>query len=394
MSKLDVFSSFQGVGLNLVKNDEKETIEVSGIASSEHVDNSGEIILQDGLDWSYCLKSGALNYDHRNEPSHILGAPKSITRTMHNGKKATALKGVLYAKKGMVKDLVENYNAMKSAGGIRKIGFSIEGQVLERDKKNPNIITRARVLNVSLTHNPCNSEATVELVKNILNSIDGDTMTEEVLEKNEYADLHMSLSEARLSCEYAEKLVALLEGLPEDADLPEWVQRKIAEAQDNLQKSYHYLDQEMKEEMIEPEMDKDVNPGYLDAIDAEAVVAPEPVKVEFPEAIEKGYKSKDELDKMDQKQLIEYIRFLEGLQKESDLSPIQPQSLEDGEIASNDLNIGMPDELEDEEDEEEEGPEVEIEGLTPAQIKELVLGLLKLNLPINKVVEYLERYTK
>jgi len=385
MSKIDVFSKFQPVSLDLIKN-EDDTITIEGIATTEHEDSHGEIILQDGLDFSYCLKSGAFNYDHKNDPKYIIGAPQKVKRVMHNGKPATSIKGVLYSQKQIVKDIVENYKAMKSAGGLRQLGFSIEGQVLSRDNKNPHIITRAKVLNVSLTHNPANTEATIALVKNILNNIEKEEVMSEDLNKNEYNDLHMSLGEARLSYEYSEKLVMLLESFGEEADLPEWCQKAISMAKENLQKAFHYLEQEHKEEMIETE--KDVNPEYLESLEEESVVAPEEVKVDY---IEKSdCKSDEELDKMSPKEMIDYIRFLEGLKKETDLSPIQPESLEDtDEMASEDMNIGEPDD-----EEEDEGIELEIEGLTPQQLKELVMGLLKLGLPVDKMSEYIELYYK
>ena len=166
MKKLDTFSSFIK-GINLIKNDEKDTYEIEGIISSENIDTSGEIILQNGLDFSYFLKNGHLNYDHMNDPKNILGAPEKVYRTTVNGKPATAMKGYLYAKKGIVADLVENYQVM-SKTGLRQLGFSIEGQVLARDARNPNIITKAKVLNCSVTHSPCNTDAVVGIVKNAL----------------------------------------------------------------------------------------------------------------------------------------------------------------------------------------------------------------------------------
>jgi hypothetical protein len=422
MSKLDVFSKFQPLTLNLNKDDEKETIDIEGIATTEHQDSAGEIILQDGIDWSYCLKNGAFNYDHQNEPRFIVGAPQSVNRIKHRGKNATSIKGILYAKKQIVKDLVENYKAMKSAGDIRQLGFSIEGQVLARDNKNPHIITRAKVLNVSLTHQPCNTEATVALVKSILTDME----KTETMEK-QYDDLPMTYKQSKMLEDYSEKLCALLKSMPMDADLPEWVQGKITKALDYLQAAYHYLEVEMQEEM-----DKDI-----DALREEVVDAPEDVEPplydrdnDYPQSfeMEKGYyKSDEEMDKMDRQQMMEYARFLEGLKKEkidyedgedpkskaqklleihpeladpeimaeihsqmdkmSDLSPIQPESLEDDEqpLASEDMNMEPMD--------KEDMPEVEMpEGLSPEELKQLILGMLEMGLPVDKMQEYIKQY--
>jgi len=399
MSKIDVFSTFQPLNLELIKSEDGGKVyKIKGIATTEHEDTAGEVILQDGIDWSYCLKSGSFNYDHSNLPAHILGAPQNIKKVKHNGKMATEISGILYGDKQIVKDLVENVKLMRSTKSGRSLGFSIEGQVMQRDNRNPKIITRAKVLNVSLTHQPANQEATVQLVKNILANMENKAD----MNKNEYADKHMSLSEARLGAEYAQKLVALLEGMSEDVDLPEWVQRKVASAKEYLQVSYHYLEQEQKEGM----MDKDVSEEYLDGLDEEAVKTPEDVEVpdmdrdnDYP--MKKGNYSDEDLDKMDRKQMIEYVRFLEGIKKEecdcgeceacmdkmSDMSAIQPESLED-DIANEgpEMNMG--------EDDEEKEIELEVEGLSVEELKRLLEEMLKLNLPVEVIKQYIDRYAK
>lgn len=178
MNKLDVFAQWTPFSLDLSKSDDgKKVYQIEGIASTENMDTAGEIILQDGLDWTYALKNGAFNYDHSNTPENILGAPTEIAKTYVEGKKATIIKGVLYATKQIVQNLIENVKAMKAAGGVRQLGFSIEGQVIARDPKNPKIITKAKVLNCAITHTPCNTDAVVNMVKNVL--------AQETLEKYE-----------------------------------------------------------------------------------------------------------------------------------------------------------------------------------------------------------------
>ena len=252
--KLDVFSQFTPFDLTKASKD-GETYKIEGIASSEAIDESGEIIKQEGLDWSYCLKTGAFNLDHKNDPKYILGAPTEVYNTEINGVKATGIKGILYASKQIVKDVFETATAMKSSG-VRKMGFSIEGKVIARDPRNPRIITKAKVLNVSITGNPCNQTATIEMIKNIMGNMSEDEKTEFLSEENNmkksdaYADVPMSYDQSKLLVEYSQKMVELLGGMPEDLDLPEWVQSKITRAVDYMQAAYHYLDIEMKEEMM------------------------------------------------------------------------------------------------------------------------------------------------
>jgi len=375
MKKLDVFSQWNAINFDLIKADdsEKKSYVIEGIASTENMDTSGETILQDGLDWSYCLKNGCFNYDHQNDAASILGAPQEIKKTYIDGKKATMIKGVLYGTKKIVKDLIENVNAMKAAGSPRQLGFSIEGQVIARDPRNPKVITKAKVLNCAITHTPCNTDAVVSMVKNVLGKIelekdnpgiifkaypneiairlqnpddysyfrrvdvpknhhwaekygagkvsyvygmDKKTKTLEIqavrlrvdqpneysqkeiidylkqrnleyikvempseysdkgikMKKDEMMENEVSMSEetmmdkeydkeyadlcstqyyADLCYQYSMSMKKLLDVLPKDTDLPEWVQAKIIKASDYMHSAYHYSEREIKGKLEE-----------------------------------------------------------------------------------------------------------------------------------------------
>jgi len=249
MKKLDVFSCWSPLDLSKAKEDDG-ALEIEGIASSEAVDESGEVILQEGLDFSYALKRGVFNLEHLSGPKYVLGHPSKIFTTTVDGKRATGVRGVLYTKKQEVKEIIETAQAMKSAGGGRTLGFSIEGNVLERDKRNPKVIKKARVLNISITSSPCNADATMKLVKSILENESNEV--KETMEKHyEYSDVRMSLRQAKMLEDYSMKLCKLLGMLPDDADMPEWTQAKITKALDYLQATYHYLYIEMGEQMEE-----------------------------------------------------------------------------------------------------------------------------------------------
>jgi hypothetical protein len=409
--KLDVFSMYRPAEqMNIVKSDkEKNAYYIEGIATSEHVDASGEIIVQSGIDWSYALKSGVFNLDHKNDPESILGNPESISQTKINGVPATIVRGMLYGKKKIVKDLIENVKAMKSANAKRKLGFSIEGQVLARDPRNPKIITKSKVLNISLTHNPCNTEATVELVKNILNNIDnvekkydykekecetssgkkgkyvltmidskGDkhvychTSREQMMDQvaaieiqsakkgykamkkeyeenmeievsQKYSDLHMSQHQADLIVEYGMQLKKLLQIVPEDIDLPEWVQSKLVLAADYLHNSYHYLERDVKEQLgmiaesykmnkeVVTEGDEDINVDEYTAREDEAAYDTATNPLTFHDM---GTVKKDEEGSL--APLAE--QSLEG-KKEDDDEELEDESMDGEELASEDWSL-------------------------------------------------------
>lgn len=226
-----------------------QRIKIMGIASTEAPDEVGEIIVQDGIDWHYFLKRGFLNLEHKAGPEFVMGQPEAVQKTSHKGYAATMLKGYLYSNKPAVKSLVETMDAMKKAGADRTIGLSVEGQVVERDRVNPKIIKRSKVLNVSITSSPCNADATMEIIKSMVENIEKNEVG------HEYHDKDMTDRQIQILKEYVNDLSELFEQLPHDVDLQEWVQSKITRALDYLQASYHYMKVAV-EEKLELEQDE------------------------------------------------------------------------------------------------------------------------------------------
>lgn len=161
----DIFSTWAEVQLCKGSEEEGRAL-IEGIISSDSVDQQGDRILQEGLDFSYFLQRGFLNDDHKQGAGNIVGQPLEIYETKTpNGSKATAMKGYLYTSKPKAKDIYETALALSQAKSDRKLGFSIEGQVLERDKINPHLIKKAKVLHVAITHQPVNPDASnLELI--------------------------------------------------------------------------------------------------------------------------------------------------------------------------------------------------------------------------------------
>jgi hypothetical protein len=125
------------------------------------MDLEGEIVEQDGIDWSYFLENGWFNHEHEQGPSAVLGHPVKIEPV---DDERTRVEGILYLDKKLGRDVYETANAMKKAGGERSLGFSVEGQVLLRDPQNQKRILKARVLNVAITAMPVNPHTNLELI--------------------------------------------------------------------------------------------------------------------------------------------------------------------------------------------------------------------------------------
>jgi hypothetical protein len=139
----------------------KMTARIGGIISTQAKDQQGETIDQKGISWDYFVKHGWFNYEHKQGPENILGHPEVIVETSHGGKPATRVEGVLYLHKAKALEIYETAEAMKKAGGGRQLGFSVEGQVLGREK---NQILKSRVLNVAITAHPVNPDARLEVL--------------------------------------------------------------------------------------------------------------------------------------------------------------------------------------------------------------------------------------
>ena len=137
---------------------------IGGIVSAQTVDQQQETLEQDGVDWSYFLDKGWFNYEHAAGPDNVLGHPERVSATTYQGKPATRVEGVLYLAKSKAKDIWETAQAMKKAGGSRQLGFSVEGQVMERDPVDRKRIKKSRVLNVAITAHPVHPDARLEVL--------------------------------------------------------------------------------------------------------------------------------------------------------------------------------------------------------------------------------------
>jgi hypothetical protein len=146
--------------------------QVEGIASTEHEDHEGQTLLQKGMDWSYFLREGWINYEHE-DPKHatrgaaaVIGYPVRVWSTTHEGKPATGLEARLFLDDPRAAQVVQTLEAIQKAIPARQLGFSIEGDAVDVDNpKDPKVIKRAVIYNVTLTSNPVNGKARISRVQ-------------------------------------------------------------------------------------------------------------------------------------------------------------------------------------------------------------------------------------
>lgn len=133
---------------------------IQGYASTPAWDSDGESIIKSGLDISYYNQQGWLNWMHTNKPEFIIGIPV-YSRIDHIG---FFTKGMLFKNNEMANHVWGLGRELAELGNPRKLGFSIEGKVVQRSEINKSKIVKAKVTNVAVTHIPVNTEATFELV--------------------------------------------------------------------------------------------------------------------------------------------------------------------------------------------------------------------------------------
>jgi len=154
---MEHFKFFVEADVDFVKSDSSEGRRViRGYASTNTNDRQGESLVQKGLDIAEFVTNGWLNYDHDN--SIILGYP---TVNTHIDDKGLWVEGELLKGVPMADKLWDLAVALKKSNAPRKLGFSVEGKVLER---KGNSILKAKIYNCALTPNPVNTDATWDAV--------------------------------------------------------------------------------------------------------------------------------------------------------------------------------------------------------------------------------------
>jgi len=133
---------------------------IAGVISTEDLDKQGEVIIQKGLDLAPFLKEGWFNDNHSKKTADVLGYPEGVTQFAKGERLPdgnTAPTALTWAE-GYLLDTPEASriwdlgNALKKAGGSRRLGFSIEGAVQKRTGPAGRVVAKALVRNVAITN--------------------------------------------------------------------------------------------------------------------------------------------------------------------------------------------------------------------------------------------------
>src|SRR5438309_4163891 len=147
--------------ISKVTPEDDGTIRVEGIASTESVDDQGEIVRAEAIRSAI---PGYMQYPALREMHQLSAAGTTIEAEVDDD-------GVTR----IVARVVDPVAISKVKNQVYR-GFSIGGRVTKRDPENNKIITGIQLNEISLVDRPANPEAVMECWKASLNEIEGTNM--------------------------------------------------------------------------------------------------------------------------------------------------------------------------------------------------------------------------
>jgi len=150
-----------GTEVNKEKDQDKNVKRlIQGIASTVNEDLQKEFVDQSGIDFSYFLKYGYYNNDHKPGFDNKVGQPLECKVT----KEGLWTKGFLFKDHKIADSIWELANALEASQSNRKLGFSIQGKVLRRNGKR---ILACWVQDIAITTAPINTNTWLDVVKSL-----------------------------------------------------------------------------------------------------------------------------------------------------------------------------------------------------------------------------------
>lgn len=142
---------------------------IAGLVSTDNLDRQAEVLLQEGLDFQPFLKSGWFNDNHSPDTDAILGYPaKAELRELAGGHRGWYVEGYLLKGTPRADRIWDLAKSLQKSD--RRLGFSVEGQVVERDASNPKIVRKAVVREVAITRCPVNEATSLQVLAKSLSA--------------------------------------------------------------------------------------------------------------------------------------------------------------------------------------------------------------------------------
>ncbi len=143
--------------------DGNEIMRLGGIASTKDKDADGEFLDPAGFDTSYFENEGVVNWHHgaKSNPETIIGEPSKVEMRPEG----MYVEVDLYKDSPMGKKVYDLAKVLEKSSKTRRLGFSIEGKALIRDKFNKNVIKKAAITGLAITHMPKNPNTFAQIIK-------------------------------------------------------------------------------------------------------------------------------------------------------------------------------------------------------------------------------------
>lgn len=147
------------------KKDGSEEMRIKGVCSSIAEDSDGQFLDPTGMDCAPLLKKGFFNWDHQSKKTSaaIVGQP-DVAKVVNNGTELY-VEGFLYPDSEEAKSVYNLAKVLEKNSPDRRLGFSIEGQVVEKDPLDERKIKKARITGIAITPCPKNPNTLLQLVK-------------------------------------------------------------------------------------------------------------------------------------------------------------------------------------------------------------------------------------
>lgn len=155
----------------------EEQMLLGGIASTADKDADGEYLDPKGFDIKPLMKNGLVNWHHqaKSNPATIVGEPTKA-KIDKNG---LYIETRLYPSSQVARDIWELAKTLETDSKTRRLGYSIEGQVLKRgssDRNNPAYkkVEKAVITGVAITHMPKNPKTFANIIKGELDDLNNE----------------------------------------------------------------------------------------------------------------------------------------------------------------------------------------------------------------------------
>jgi hypothetical protein len=133
---------------------------IQGIASTTDEDLQKEVVEQRGIDFTYFLKYGYYNNDHKPGFENKVGQPLECRVTS----KGLWTRGFLFNNHRIADSIWELANALEASQADRKLGFSIQGKVTRRAGRR---IMKCWIQDIAITAAPINTNTWFDVVKSL-----------------------------------------------------------------------------------------------------------------------------------------------------------------------------------------------------------------------------------